>query len=122
MKLLPLDLAGMLDFGGYITDPTGDDAAMGKLAYLCELINAHVARQAAAPADARDALRLDWIARQGDEFVSGIIVDRPGDGDYYVYGCDTIAGQGKTFLEALDSAMADAALARQAAAPAEGAK
>ena len=55
MKLLPLDLAGMLEFGGYIADPTGDDVAMCKLAYLCDLINAHVERQAAAPIDARDA-------------------------------------------------------------------
>ena len=69
----------------------------------------------AAPVDVWDALRLDWIARQGDEFVSGIIVDRPGDGDYYVYGCGTIAGQGKTFLEALDFAMVDDFLTRQAA-------
>jgi len=83
-------------------------------------------REPAAPVDARDALRLDWIARQGDEFVSGIIVDRPGDGDYYVYGCGNIAGTGATFLDALDDAIADAAFARrsaiasQAAAPAEG--
>lgn len=53
----------------------------------------------------KDEMRLDWIARQGDEFSSGIIQDRPGDGDYYVLGCGNSQGQGRTFVEALDAAM-----------------
>lgn len=57
-----------------------------------------------APAPSRDAERLEWIARQGDEFSSGIVQDRPGDGDHYVNGMNDAYGIGKTFREAIDNA------------------
>ena len=96
---------------------TGTDVE-GKSKCARAILARELVSEPVAPVDARDALRLDWIARQGDEFVSGIIVDRPGDGDYYVYGCGKISGTGATFLDALDDAMADAALTRPAAAAA----
>ncbi len=47
MKLLTLDLAGMLSFGGFIPDEARTDAiahdggrTMEKIGYLCDLINA----------------------------------------------------------------------------------
>ncbi len=60
-----------------------------------------------APQDteADDALLLDWIARQGDEFSLGILQDMPGDGDYFVHGMDGAGGQGKTFRDAIRDAM-----------------
>lgn len=53
---------------------------------------------------ARERERLDWIARQADEFSSEIMVDMPGDGDYAVSGMDGQFGTGPTFREALDAA------------------
>jgi hypothetical protein len=53
-----------------------------------------------------DADLLDWIARQAEEFTSGVLVDQPGDGDYFVYGMGGAYGQGKTFREAVLTAMA----------------
>lgn len=52
----------------------------------------------------KDAERLDWIARQGDEFTSRILVDQPGDGNYYVSG-GYVSGEGETFRAAIDAAM-----------------
>jgi hypothetical protein len=57
-----------------------------------------------------DTARLDWIAQQGgDEFGYGVIADAPGDGNYWVSGMDGARGQGKTFREALDAAIAGVA-------------
>jgi hypothetical protein len=50
-----------------------------------------------------DAERLDWIARQGDEFSFTILIDQPGDGNYVVFGGGR-EGEGKTFREAVDAA------------------
>ena len=52
----------------------------------------------------KDAERMDWIARQGDEFTSRILVDCPGDGNYYVSG-GYVSGEGETFRAAIDAAM-----------------
>jgi hypothetical protein len=54
----------------------------------------------------KDMARLDWIARQGPDFCSGIIVDAPGDGRYTVHCMDGVYGEGATFRDAIDAAMA----------------
>jgi hypothetical protein len=54
----------------------------------------------------KDAARLDWIVRQADEFACGMIVDAPGDGDYYIHGMGSTYGQGKTPRAAIDAARA----------------
>ena len=55
---------------------------------------------------ARDSERIDWIAKQGGDFAFGIIQDAPGDGNWFVHGmdCDN-CGEGRSFREAIDSAM-----------------
>lgn len=64
MKLLALDLAGMLAFGGLIDYAAIDDAVgfdegrtMEKIGYLTDLINAHVAQteSPAEPTELREA-------------------------------------------------------------------
>ena len=52
----------------------------------------------------KDAERLDWIIRQGDEFSLRLIIDAPGDGEYYCNGAFS-DGQGKTPKDAIDEAM-----------------
>ena len=66
----------------------------------------YTAPQATQPGvDARDAKRLDWILRQGDEFSCHVIQDAPGDGDYWVTGMKS-SGQHKDPRAAIDAAMA----------------
>lgn len=50
-----------------------------------------------------DAMRLEWVFNQGDEYSQGVLIDQPGDGDYYVHGV-SVCGQGKTMREAIDAA------------------
>jgi hypothetical protein len=50
MKLLALDLAGMLEFGGFIhSGAQDDDAMMCRIGYLCDLINSHTERPEPSP-------------------------------------------------------------------------
>ena len=56
--------------------------------------------------DARDAARLDWVIRQGPDFVCGVIMEAHGDGDFLVHGMGNVSGQGKTGREAIDAAIA----------------
>lgn len=50
-----------------------------------------------------DAERIDWIERQGDEFISGILHDCQAAGTHFVSG-SWCTGEGKTFREAIDEA------------------
>lgn len=53
----------------------------------------------------KDAVRLDWISRQGSEFESNIIMDAHGADEYAVFGDGGVYGQGVTFRDALDAAI-----------------
>lgn len=55
-------------------------------------------------ANEKDTERLDWIARQADDFTSYILQDCPGDGNYFVAGMES-TGEAPTFREAVDRAM-----------------
>jgi hypothetical protein len=44
MKLLALELAAMLEFGGFI-HPDPDDAMLCRVGYLCDLINSRCAAE-----------------------------------------------------------------------------
>lgn len=58
MKLLALDLASMLEFGGYVPPGVHDDPdAMDKIGYLCDLINSHVERPA-------PQVGASWLSKQ----------------------------------------------------------
>lgn len=56
---------------------------------------------------ARDAARLDWIARQSlEDLAMGIVIDSNHDGEYYVCGDDYKMHYGETLRAAIDAAKA----------------
>jgi hypothetical protein len=57
-------------------------------------------------AERKDAERFDWIARQHLEELSfALVIDRPHDGEYEVWGDHREPVYGKTFRDAIDAAM-----------------
>lgn len=69
---------------------------------------------------AKDAARLDWLARAGDVGL-GIVVDAPNDGAfYYVSGDIGSIGYGMTLRAAIDAAMDAPKQCKDGGLPADG--
>lgn len=62
-----------------------------------------IAELEAEVAGLREALL--WVQRQSDYFSTGMVVDRPGDGEIFVHGMKDAYGQGKDIIAAIDAAM-----------------
>lgn len=88
-------------------DNVTDEEAVREMAAYLRVKSEMQALQQQLAAAREDSRRIDWIALQGDEFSAGIIVDAPGDGDYYAHGHRRgVYGTGKTFRDAVDAAIA----------------
>lgn len=70
-----------------------------------DVLKAEIERLTAELAEAqKDVERFAWVLSQGEEFSLSLIIDAPGDGDYFCNGAFS-QGQGATARAAIDAAM-----------------